>query len=378
MGLVEADRASGTSRTDEDERLISSLPASYRTADYDLDVPSADVIGFVAQELDLRSLKEASTLTKLRLARSPGPPRPLHYQLLIWRQVSVTELMESHLVTAIHDRLFIKPLPRYLLVPYFWAKYLTCQDGCDCVPGLTFPKCQRRQLYECALGFLYSYAGLISYEIDFRLAKERHLIPEDETLSWEKWRTLVHQVLTGPAYKAMHPRFMYGELPSVHVNAMNGMGGRSSRFSTTHNSDLYDYSSLAVFSRNYKVLATATVFIAVLLTAMQVGLATTNLKDNGAFNAVCYGFTIFSIAIFVGYTGVGIINVAVHVVTHGVTANKFRLKRLRHLDEIHGHAWVDRNTFGDVNLPAPYSPSRIFRKWAFLGRETGKTTDSET
>ena len=42
-------------------------------------------------------------------------------------------------------------------------------------------------------------------------------------------------------------------------------------------------------------MATATVFIALVLTALQVGLATERLQENASFQQASYGFTIFAI-----------------------------------------------------------------------------------
>ncbi|KAK1973677.1 hypothetical protein LZ30DRAFT_610145, partial [Colletotrichum cereale] len=43
------------------------------------------------------------------------------------------------------------------------------------------------------LGFLFSYAALVTHESDFRIAKETRLIPED--LQWAAWRIAVVQLL---------------------------------------------------------------------------------------------------------------------------------------------------------------------------------------
>ncbi|KAI0538647.1 hypothetical protein GGR58DRAFT_288033 [Xylaria digitata] len=49
------------------------------------------------------------------------------------------------------------------------------------------------------------------------------------------------------------------------------------------------------FQDYFAWLASATVYIAVGLTAMQVGLATKSLADSDAFQSASYGFTVFSI-----------------------------------------------------------------------------------
>lgn len=49
------------------------------------------------------------------------------------------------------------------------------------------------------------------------------------------------------------------------------------------------------FQENFAWLTSATVYIAVVLTAMQVGLATKSPADNDGFQSASYGFTVFSI-----------------------------------------------------------------------------------
>ncbi|RYP74220.1 hypothetical protein DL771_003153 [Monosporascus sp. 5C6A] len=55
----------------------------------------------------------------------------------------------------------------------------------------------------------------------------------------------------------------------------------------------HNYSSL--FRDNLTWMTAATVFVALVLTAMQVGLATERLQGNPAFQRASYGFTIFAI-----------------------------------------------------------------------------------
>ncbi|KAK2051291.1 hypothetical protein LY76DRAFT_528854, partial [Colletotrichum caudatum] len=43
------------------------------------------------------------------------------------------------------------------------------------------------------LGFLFSYAALVTHESDFRIVEETRLIPED--LQWAAWRIAVVQLL---------------------------------------------------------------------------------------------------------------------------------------------------------------------------------------
>ncbi|KAI4858955.1 hypothetical protein F4820DRAFT_193497 [Hypoxylon rubiginosum] len=59
------------------------------------------------------------------------PLRPLHHQLLLDRDVVIAEQMDLHLVWT-PGRIFLKPLPPFLLEPRFWRDQLACKIGCDC------------------------------------------------------------------------------------------------------------------------------------------------------------------------------------------------------------------------------------------------------
>ncbi|KAH8696949.1 hypothetical protein GQ44DRAFT_744375 [Phaeosphaeriaceae sp. PMI808] len=59
---------------------------------------------------------------------SSGNINPLHRQRVKGREIIITEEPRLHLVW-IHNRIFIKPLPRYLLSQAFWEKYLEKGSG---------------------------------------------------------------------------------------------------------------------------------------------------------------------------------------------------------------------------------------------------------
>ena len=99
-----------------------------------------------------------------------------------------------------NKRMFLKPIPRYLLDQKFWQDNLSYEDLCtsaskDTMEALIFERCQ---IYKCAIGFMLSYASLISFENDLRVAKEANLVPAEVT--WPEWRLLIKELLT-PEYK---------------------------------------------------------------------------------------------------------------------------------------------------------------------------------
>lgn len=262
------------------------LPASYRektsAGPIRLYVPSIHDHVFLKQELDLQRLNPV--FHWLWVAGRPMPPRPLHYQLMLGRDIMITEDMNMHLVWTA-GRIFLKPIPRYLLEPAFWNDCLLCPQDCHCPDDRDC----RQSLRRLALDFLFSYMGMISHESDFSIAKERHLLPKE--VEWRHWRSLATEVLSiEDIDRQVDTRFLYGELLLGRLNKIYILSGRSVFRGYMPNWQQYG----AYFQDNLAWLATATIYIAVVLTAMQVGLAT-SLKENRVFQLVSLGFTIFSI-----------------------------------------------------------------------------------
>lgn len=299
--------------------MLPVAAASYRTdpkdpSHSDLVPASLDDSAYLEQELGLGRLKKHCK--KLWVAGRPLPPRPLHYQRLLGREIVVAERMDLHLIWT-SGRIYIKPIPRFLLDPSFWNKYLACQHGPDCWQT-TDPPCDSSKLRRCALGFLFSYAALICHESDFQVANDSHLLPEN--IYWDDWRDFVAELDTKHIYNKIDERFRYGELRLGRLNKLQLVASGAKYLSSW--SRYGDF-----FSENFTWLASTTVYIAVVLTAMQVGLATTSLADNEAFQRASYGFTIFAIIGPLAASGL-ILAVFVHMfISNCVWALSFRKKR---------------------------------------------------
>jgi hypothetical protein len=233
----------------------------------------------------------------------PSPPRPLHYQLLLSRDIYITEQIDMHLVWTT-GRIFLKPIPRFLLEPRFWASYLASPEPCSCFRkdghikstsastggGQRDIKSVSRctgGLRTCALGFLFSYAALITHESDFKIAQEKNLLSKE--VKWTAWISLVKQLNTKKIYDKIDDRFKYGELRLSRLNKIY-------RCSLLLHGYMTHWNQYGSFLRdNFTWLAASTVYIAIVLTAMQVGLAIDRLNGNDSFVSASYGFTIFSI-----------------------------------------------------------------------------------
>lgn len=243
-----------------------------------------DIAAFIANDLDMQRL---SNIHKwLWLAGLPRCGRPLHYHLSIERSIIVTEKADLHLVW-LDSKLFLKPLPEYLMDHKIWEDIL-------CSPASPNPN-TARSLYEDARGFLLSYLWLITSKSDLRIAHSTGLL--EAQITWERWvlfSKTVAQSINPEAPQDINARFRFGELRLSRLNLIYRF--YSGSFSTFVRGYRYEYHQYSTFvERNFKWFATVIVYVTLVLTAMQVGLGTRQLRDNGAFNRACYGFTVFAI-----------------------------------------------------------------------------------
>jgi hypothetical protein len=218
---------------------------------------------------------------------------PLHFHIAMGREIVVVYRMDLHLLWTNEGRLFVKPIPRFLLDPAFHRTNLQCPKVCPCDTLVDTCRANQRKV---ALGFLYTYACLISSESDFYVANEKRLLPrkeDDKPIEWKDWKTLARELLRMHERNPnmIHPRFLRAELRLSRVNTIH-------RFTRLPRFDPYlrsrhNYGSL--FGDNLAWMAAATFFVVLVLTAMQVGLGTERLKDNAAFQQASYGFTVFAI-----------------------------------------------------------------------------------
>ncbi|CAI9629718.1 unnamed protein product [Alternaria alternata] len=268
---------------------VPLLPATFRR-NYKIERIDNNIGAFLDVELNVRRLNEVHEW--LWLVGLPTAPRPLHYQVVKKREIIVTEQLDLHLVwsSAPSSLILLKPLPRFLFCPDFWTEQI----------------CPRRHLYETALGFLLSYVALIEREVDYNLAIYHGLIPKE--ITWSAWLTLVDEVVRASvqvhtidasttssvdsleARPVVNQRFNYGELRLGRLNwiyrlTMGEFRGYLSGC-TTYGAFMRD---------NVNSLITLFAYTTIVLSAMQVGLATEPLANDYSFGMASYVFSIFSI-----------------------------------------------------------------------------------
>ncbi|KAI0595659.1 hypothetical protein F4775DRAFT_568536 [Biscogniauxia sp. FL1348] len=254
-----------------DSQHTSLLPASHRTKHDHIVVPQLDP-EFLKAELSVKRLNAIQDW--LWVCGRPMPPRPLHHQVLISRSIAVTENPELHLVWS-GNRIFLKPVPAWLLEPDVWEAHIAADA----------------ETAACARGFLFSYAALVEYESDFRLATESGLLPR--AVTWGAWRALARELLAAHCYAGVNPRYWYGEL---RLGRLNKVYRLRKGFLFRGYSSVAAHAVYADLIRdNFAALATVLGYVVIVLTAMQVGLGVEQLQADRAFQDVSYGFTVFSI-----------------------------------------------------------------------------------
>ncbi|KAI1414543.1 hypothetical protein F5Y13DRAFT_188211 [Hypoxylon sp. FL1857] len=291
-----------THATGQRSDFTALFPASHRTKNDDIVVPQPDS-EFLARELLVKRLNDVQDW--LWVCGRPMPPRALreyqHHQVLNLREVAITEDPELHLVWS-KNRIFLKPIPQYLLEPDFWAAHII----------------HNRELADCARGFLFSYAALIAYQSDYRIAMEKGLLPPG--ISWEEWKALTKEILENHCYASINPRYWYGELRLSRLNKV---------YRLRKGVVLRGYSrvgSYAVYGDlirdNFAALATILGYVVIVLTAMQVGLGVERLQSDEAFQNASYGFTVFSIiAPLIASVGIALVVLVMFVSNWLVTKN---------------------------------------------------------
>ncbi|KAJ6014716.1 hypothetical protein N7540_009307 [Penicillium herquei] len=280
------------------------LPATYRTKTDDIVSPCGKTLSSILDhELLVQRLN--SIHSWLWMCGRPMPPRAMHKQMALSRTIVLTEDMDMHLVW-LGNRIFIKPLPLYLLHSDFWHKHnasflishrhSSLQNNPSTTQNISRVATVNNPIspedrIACARGFLFTYTALISYQSDFNLAQQHGLLPP--AMKWEQWRKFSSQFLSQHCYSAINPRFWYGELRLNRLNAVcclaRGLIFRG--YSRVGGAATYE----ELIRNNFAALATILAYAIIVLTAMQTGLSTDRLQNDQAFVNASYGFTVFSI-----------------------------------------------------------------------------------
>ncbi|RYP50540.1 hypothetical protein DL768_003936 [Monosporascus sp. mg162] len=332
-----------------DNRSWDHFPVSFRTGTFRerIEVVGDDetLFRFLDAEFSLRRLD--AIYSKLWRVGYPRPPRPLTTQVELGRTIVLTHALDMHLVWG-GGKIFLKPLPRYLLEPEFWIQnvppprpdasaggdgQVAGQSAAEKSPATataasasgpvrstsdSSPSSSRSCIRKSALGLLYTYACLITHPADLKLALEHGLMPKDgETPpDWATWRKLASELLHPDITSQIHRRFRHSELRVDRLNWIYIFRDMPA-FQMYHN-PWHNYTDFLV--GNLAWITTATVYIAVVLTAMQVGLSTNALKNDEVFHRASYGFAIFAILSPIIAVGIVLLALLVALIANWVNA----------------------------------------------------------
>ncbi|KAF5235110.1 hypothetical protein FAUST_7282 [Fusarium austroamericanum] len=232
-------------------------------------------------EADLYTPRLDKIHSFLWLAGLPRPARPLHRQNLLLRTIYATEIADEHLVW--HDAsIFIKPMPDYLLDYEFWEQELY-NDA---------------TLYKSAYGLLVSYTWLVRHKSDLRIASEAGLLPAG--IHWNDWVAFVTDLnvrLDNVTLCEVNRRYRYGELRLSRLNTLYRLGLAGFSLQNV----VYGFMSWSIryttfFERNFGWMLAVFVYVTVILSAMQVALATDRFGSSDPFQQFSYGLALLSIA----------------------------------------------------------------------------------
>lgn len=224
--------------------------------------------------------------------QSSASVQPLHRHRLLGREILITESPRLHLVWY-YNRVFIKPMPRYLLSHKFWTTYLLCgSDAADELEGSPLAPSPRSTLVgrtekirRAALGFVRTYRHLIRHESDFNIAQSVGLLPSEAT--WPRFCAFVSRFEDSIQDADVSNRYHYGDLRLTRLNFYCMLFLRRTHFE--HLPTQYaDY-----FARYFGPLLFVFAAQSLVLSAMQLEIAVQDATDTPLFAtywAVCRWF----------------------------------------------------------------------------------------
>ena len=248
-----------------------------------IDLQDPSIAQYLETEFLTRDLDRLAPHLWLVATQSSSHISSLTHQIVRGRNIILTEKPELHLVW-IYDRVFIKPIPKYLLSNAFWKFYLLEKAS-------PIPEPLRHDIRKAAVGFLQSYIYLIQHKSDFRLAKnETHrLLPKKVSYhDFIKFITAFREVQD----EDVSPRYRFGELRLTRLNLWSKILLRRFTYQKVH----WQYG--AYLAQFYGPLLFIFAVLKISLSAMQVGIAalpSVRPSSWAAFVKVSQGFPVFTL-----------------------------------------------------------------------------------
>ena len=268
----------------KDDKRIDSLPGMPR-----LKLEQNSFGSEVAKELLTRDLNVLHPQLWLVATQKSSHIAALHDQIVRGRNIVVTEKPGLHCVWN-EDRIFLKPMPRWLMSHAWWKFVKRSSEGLG-----SSGNCDWEAIYRAALGFTRSYYHLVIHESDFDLAQHHKLIPRDITL--KDFQNFIDAF--GDVQDAsVSLRYTFGDLRLSRLNWL-----AKSHLGRLHYHKIHRQYHTH-FSRFYGPLLFIFGIFTVLLDAMQVtiGSSSAAVDQGGGWNSVtniCRWFSIITILIVI-------------------------------------------------------------------------------
>ncbi|KAK4158893.1 hypothetical protein QBC43DRAFT_363006 [Cladorrhinum sp. PSN259] len=172
------------------------------------------LVAFLESEFCCADLETMAPHLWMLSSQSSANIRPLHRQRVIGRDVIITESPRLHLVWY-YERIFIKPLPAYLLSYAFWSTYLAPTALSSSRPP-PLETAVAEPIRRAALGYIRTYRYLIRHESDFTIAQSIGLVPEPVT--WPAFCAFISAFDSAISDDDVSSRYHYGELRLTRLN----------------------------------------------------------------------------------------------------------------------------------------------------------------
>ncbi|KAI9748768.1 MAG: hypothetical protein M4579_007126 [Chaenotheca gracillima] len=241
----------------------------------------AELKSFLERELCAPDLETMAPRLWVMTTQSSSNINPLHRQKVKGREIVVTEDPRLHCIW-IHNRIFIKPIPRYLLCYDFWD---------SCILGPVSDRGDRLGTIEkAATGYLRTFQHLIQHESDFAIAQQDHLrlVPQDVT--WPMFCDFVSD-LESIRDVDVSGRYQYGEIRLSRLNFYAPFFLGRYYFEQIHG----QYSD--IFGRLMGPVLFIFAIVSTVLNSMQVEMAVEQVSAEPwqALQSICRWFSILSL-----------------------------------------------------------------------------------
>ena len=250
-----------------------------------------------------------------------GAPRSLYYQKFLRREIVIAEELDLHLVWA-KSRIFIKPLPDFLLNYDFWEDYICCDP----------------ELYRAACGLLYSYCGLIRFGHDLQVAQDCHLVNLNlDYRAWTEFSRTILPNLNPMDSHIMDTRFRYGELRLHRLDTIYRYSPQKLSISGIFQGFPHALTeSYVPYMDQYNNAVSAFGAIVIILSAFNLSLSAHSKSPDPDLQQAAYGFALFAMILCATLIGLFIVLplISLLITIYGSILTRKRHAKIQEVEEL--------------------------------------------